>query len=175
MRVKNVGCLSRSSSGIICGSETPFGSDRNRFDERMRHRHNLSLIEDDVLVQNIHSGQATARSHVSPFRANNCLPSCSFCAAARLTRPCRKVSSGRSARCSNTCDHDPYTPLKSVAVGLDLWVGDDILSSSTRRGALRFIHHHHALAQRHCKSPSRLLTYRPPENPRAQPNRTPAD
>src|SRR4051812_48658785 len=77
----------------------------------------LPLLEDDVLVENVHSRQATARSHVSPFRANNSLPSWSASrAAARLTRPGKclgKFSSGSpSARCSNTCQTIIRVPLK---------------------------------------------------------------
>jgi len=36
---------------------------------------NLALLENDVLIQDVHSRPTTARSHVSPFRAKSCLPS----------------------------------------------------------------------------------------------------
>lgn len=78
---------------------------------------NLPLPEDDILVEDIHSKQATARSHVSPFRANNSLLNRRASrVAARLTRPGKclgKFSSGSpSERCSNTCQTIIRVPLK---------------------------------------------------------------
>jgi len=96
------------------------------------------LLEDDVLVQDVHSRQATACCQVSPFLANNCLPSWSASrAAARLTRPGKclgKSSSGSPrAKCSNTCHTMIRVPLK---VGLPWQTSGSAtmyFPSSTRR------------------------------------------
>src|ERR1043166_106762 len=101
----------------------------------------LPLFEDDVLVQDVHSTQAAARSQLSPFRANNCLPNWSASrAAARLTRPGKclgKSSSGSpSARCSNTFQTMIRVPLN---VGLPWQTSGSAtiyFPSSTRRGLL---------------------------------------